>query len=54
MVFHSKTVTKLKFKVGITKGKKNKVILVAWKERVQNKGRFAELSQFVLNADDHI
>lgn len=38
MVFHSKTVTKLKFKVGITKGKKNKVILVAWKERVQNKG----------------
>lgn len=51
----SKNVTKLKFKVGITKGKKDKAILVAWEKRVENKGHeFAELSQFVLNADDHI
>lgn len=51
----SKNVTKLKFKVGITKGKKDKVILVAWEKWVENKGHeFAELSQFVLNADDHI
>lgn len=28
----SKNVTKLKFKVGITKGKKDKVILVAWEK----------------------
>jgi len=51
----SKNVTKIKFKVGITKGKKDKAILVAWEKRVENKGHeFAELSQFVLNADDHI
>lgn len=51
----SKNVTKLKFKVGITKGKKDKAILVAWEKWVENKGHeFAELFQFVLNADDHI
>lgn len=50
----SKNVTKLKFKVGITKGKKDKVILVAWEKWVEKGHEFAELSQFVLNADDHI
>lgn len=51
----SKNVTKIKFKVGITKGKKDKAILVAWEKWVENKGHeFAELFQFVLNADDHI
>lgn len=50
----STNITKLKFKVGITKGKKDKVILVAWEKWVEKGHEFAELSQFVLNADDHI